>query len=79
MAITLAITQIYTFIMGTLTINEELIDPSLGPAGGINLVEEIIHDPMLLAIGVLLVAVGSVLVYMAYRIHVVSKTREIAL
>jgi len=79
LAITLAITQIYTFIMGTLIINEVPIDPSLGPAGGIILVDEIIHDPMLLAFGALLVAVGGVLVYMAYRIHVVSKTREIAL
>ncbi len=77
LAITLAITQIYTFIMGTLTINEV---PIPGDAYGDTwIVTEIIHDPMLLAIGAMLVAVGGVLVYMACRIHVVSKTREIAL
>ena len=77
LAITLAITQIYTFIMGTLTINEVPIPNDA--YGRTWFVTEIIHDPMLMAIGALLVAVGGVLVYMAYRIHVVSKTREIAL
>lgn len=77
LAITLAITQIYTFIMGTLTTTE--IPNNDGTLMRPVFVTEIIHDPMLLAIGVLLVVVGSILVYMAYRIHVVSKTREIAL
>jgi DNA-binding transcriptional ArsR family regulator len=77
LAITLAISQIYTFIMGTETIKEVP-----GPAGGFDdtiLVTELIHDPMLLTIGALLVAMGVVLVFMAYRIHVIAKTRDVAL
>jgi DNA-binding transcriptional ArsR family regulator len=77
LAITLAITQIYTFIMGTLSVNEEPVVVGISPK--VVFVDEIIRDPMLLAIGVLLVAVGGVLVYMAYRIHVTSKTHEIVL
>ena len=78
LAITLALSQIYTFIMGTEIVNERPIDPSL-PQGGTILVTEVVHDPMLLALGALLVAVGGVLVYMAYRIHVTARTREAAL
>ncbi len=77
LAITLAITQIYTYILGTLTIKEVPMPGDVYKESII--VTEIIHDPMLMAIGALLVAVGGVLVYMAYRIHVLSKTREIAL
>ncbi len=75
LAITLAISQIYTFVMGTEVVKEVPGDGIFGPV----LVTEIVHDPMLLAIGSLLVAVGGVLVYMAYRIHVVAKARDVAL
>jgi DNA-binding transcriptional ArsR family regulator len=75
LAITLALSQIYTFIMGTEIIKEIPGDDIKGPL----LVPEIVHDPMLLAIGALLVAVGGVLVYMAYRIHVIAKARDVAI
>lgn len=77
LAITLALSQIYTFILGTENIKEVPVPGQ--PLGEVTYVVEILHDPLLLAIGVLLVSVGAVLVYMAYRIHVVSKTREVAL
>jgi ArsR family transcriptional regulator len=77
LSITLALSQIYTFIMGVESIKEV---PGGGtPLGDPIYVTEIIHDPLLLSIGVLLIAVGGVLVYMAYRIHLVSKVRDIAL
>jgi predicted transcriptional regulator len=79
MAITLAISQIYTYILGTVYLREVPTNPDIGAIGGIDFVYETIHDPMLLAIGALLVAVGGVLVYMAYRIHEVAKTRDVAL
>lgn len=77
LAITLAISQIYTYILGTATIKEVQVPGQ--PLDVTTFVTEIIHDPLLLAIGALLVAVGCVLVYMAYRIHMVSKTRDVAL
>jgi len=77
LSITLALSQIYTFIMGTEIIKEVPIPGQ--PLDKFNYVTEIIHDPLLLAIGVCLVSVGAVLVYMAFKIHVVSKTRDIAL
>jgi DNA-binding transcriptional ArsR family regulator len=76
LAITLAISQIYTYVLGTIVIKEV---PMEGVADEIFLVEELVHDPMLLAIGALLVAVGGVLAYMAYRIHMASKTRDVTL
>jgi DNA-binding transcriptional ArsR family regulator len=78
LAITLAVSQIYTFIYGTVSVTERLIDPN-NEILGYEFVYDTVHDPMLLAIGALLVAVGGVLVYMAYRINVVAKTRDIAL
>lgn len=78
LAITLAISQIYTYILGTVIVTERPIDPN-DVFKGFEFVYETIHDPMLLAIGALLVAVGGVLVYMAYRIREVAKTRDVAL
>jgi hypothetical protein len=78
LAITLAISQIYTYILGTVIVTERPIDPN-DVFKGFEFVYETIHDPMLLAIGALLVAVGGVLVYMAYRINEVAKTRDVAL
>jgi DNA-binding transcriptional ArsR family regulator len=75
LAITLALSQIYTFILGTEIIRE--IPSDVGE--GVFIQVDLVHDPMLLAIGALLVAVGGVLVYMAYRIHVVAKARDVAL
>jgi DNA-binding transcriptional ArsR family regulator len=75
LAITLAMSQIYTFIIGSKVVREIPADTGQGTI----IVTDLIHDPMLLAIGALLVAVGGVLVYMAYRIHVVAKARDVAL
>jgi DNA-binding transcriptional ArsR family regulator len=77
LAITLALSQIYTYIIGT-TVIKEVPNAEVG-FGEIILVEELIHDPMLLVIGAILVAIGGVLAYMAYRMHVTSKVRDVAL
>ena len=73
LAVTLAMVQIYTFIMG----NEVVRDaPSGGgPLVGEGYIIELVHDPMLLVIGALLLTIGGVLVYVAYRIHVAAKAR----
>lgn len=71
MAITLAITQLYTFIVGNEVTRES--NEGSGPLFGPTYYTEIVHDPMLLAIGAMLLAVGAVLAYMAYRIHVTAE------
>jgi DNA-binding transcriptional ArsR family regulator len=78
LAITLAMSQIYTFIVATIR-TEVPIDPSLGPAGGVFFKDVPVHDPMVLVIGVLLVVIGGVLAYWAYRIHEMAKTNDVAL
>jgi len=75
LAITLALSQIYTFFVGTTVVREEQGPGLTGPI----IYTELVHDPMLLAIGALLIALGGVLAYMAYRIHVVAKTRDVAI
>ncbi len=75
LAISLALSYVYTFIMGTKVIR---LAPEAG-AGGDIYKTIIVHDPMLLALGALLVAIGGVLVYVAYRIHLVAKTRAVAI
>jgi DNA-binding transcriptional ArsR family regulator len=77
LAITLALSQIYTFIMGVEVTRERPVEGM--PTGTVEYITELVHDPMLLAMGALLVAVGAVLVYMAYRINVVAKARAGAL
>ncbi len=74
LAITLALSQIYTYIVGTTVVRE--VPTGFGT---VEFIEDLVHDPMVLAIGALLMAVGGVLAYMAYRIHVVSKTRDVAI
>ena len=76
LAITLAMSQIYTFIVGTKIVTEVPNDSGFGEP---DFITQIVHDPMLLALGALLVAVGAVLIYMAYRIHVVAKARDVAI
>ncbi len=69
LAITLAVTQIYLFMAGNPVTREvdtggdSLVEP------GTTFITDIVHDPMLLALGVLLAAVGSVLVFMAYKVY----------
>lgn len=65
LAITLALTQIYMFVAGNPVTKEA---PNGDFLGGPIFYTEMVHDPMLLAIGVLLIAVGAVLVYMAYKV-----------
>jgi len=67
LAITLALSQIYMFIVGNPVTTE--VPGNDGPLGGPVFLTEIIHDPMLLVIGCLLIAVGSVLAYMAYKVY----------
>jgi ArsR family transcriptional regulator len=67
LAITLALTQIYMFVAGNPVTTEVSGGPGFGTPGT-TFVTEMVHDPMLLAIGVLLIAVGAVLVYMAYKV-----------
>lgn len=72
LAITLALAQIYTFIVGH-SITREVKEAD--PYGLVKFIyhTEIVHDPLLLAIGAMLLAVGAVLAYMAYRIHVTAE------
>lgn len=79
LAITLALSQIHSFIMGTKVLKEVPVSENTRVIPGTELYPVIVHDPMLLAIGALLVAVGSILVYMAYRIHLVAKARDAAI
>ncbi len=74
LAITLALSQIYTYIVGTTVVRE--VPKGFGT---VEFIEVLVHDPMVLAIGALLMAVGGVLAYMAYRIHMVSKARDVAI
>ncbi len=67
LAITLALSQIYMFVAGNPVTKE--VPGSEGTHGIKLFVTELVHDPMLLAIGCLLIAVGSVLAYMAYRVY----------
>ena len=67
LAITLALSQVYTFIVGS-RVTREFTEGS-GTLEVKRFVTETVHDPLLLAIGGLLLAVGAVLVYVAYRIH----------
>jgi DNA-binding transcriptional ArsR family regulator len=75
LAITLAITQIYTFIVGSVVISEEILPGESEPV----IFEVIVHDPLLLVIGALLIAVGGVLAYMAYRIKLAAAHREVVI
>lgn len=74
LAITLALSQIYTYIVGTTVVKE--VPTGFGT---VEFIEDMAHDPMLLAIGALLMAVGGILAYMAYRINVVAKARDVAI
>ena len=74
LAITLALSQIYMFVVGNPVTSE--VPGKEGPLGGPFFVTEIVHDPMLLAIGCLLIAVGSVLAYMAYRVYQTPETPD---
>ena len=71
LAITLALAQIYTFIIGN-DVTREVKEGS-GSLERIIYLTETVHDPMLLAIGAMLLAVGAVLAYMAYRIHITAE------
>jgi DNA-binding transcriptional ArsR family regulator len=67
LAITLAVSQIYLFLAGNPVTTEKPVPG--GAYGDVLFVTEMVHDPMLLAIGVLLVAVGGVLAFMAYKVY----------
>jgi DNA-binding transcriptional ArsR family regulator len=67
LAITLALTQIYMFVAGNPVTTE--VPGSDGPYDISTFVTEMVHDPMLLAIGALLIAVGAILVYMAHKVY----------
>jgi DNA-binding transcriptional ArsR family regulator len=77
LAITLALSQIYTFLMGSKVVKEVPIEGL--PRDQWTYITEITHDPMLLAVGALLIAVSGVLIYMAYRIHLLARTRDVAI
>lgn len=68
LAITLALSQIYMFIAGNPVTREEPQNFGFGQPGT-TFITEMVHDPLLLAIGCLLLAVGAVLAYMAYRVY----------
>lgn len=71
LALSLALTQIYSFISGSTVIRE------VGGgeyATGTVFVEEIVHEPVLLAVGAALLALASVLGYLVIRIYRGSKT-----
>ncbi len=71
LAITLALSQIYMFIVGNPVTTEA--PGGEGSFDTVTFVTELVHDPLLLAIGCLLIAVGSVLAYMAYRVYQTSE------
>jgi DNA-binding transcriptional ArsR family regulator len=66
LAITLAVSQIYIYLVGNWVTKEV---PNPVGLGDTIFVEELVHDPMLLAIGALLAAVGGVLAFMAYKVY----------
>jgi DNA-binding transcriptional ArsR family regulator len=75
LAVTLALSQIYSFLVGT-EVTRWVPDPE-GVGGGIggSFVIEIVHEPLLLVVGALLIAVGAVLVYMALHLREGAKAR----
>lgn len=74
LAITLALSQIYMFVVGNPVTKE--VPGSGGSYDTVTFVTELVHDPLLLAIGCLLIAVGSVLAYMAYRVYQTPETPD---
>jgi DNA-binding transcriptional ArsR family regulator len=73
LAVTLALSQVYTFLVGTdVTTYVTYGEDPLGPGG---FVTETIHEPMLLLVGGLLIAVGAFLVYMALKLRESAKAR----
>ncbi|NOQ54128.1 MAG: metalloregulator ArsR/SmtB family transcription factor [Thermoplasmata archaeon] len=74
LAITLALSQIYMFVVGNPVTTE--VSRNGDTFIETTFVTEMIHDPLLLAIGCLLIAVGSVLAYMAYRVYQTSETPD---
>jgi hypothetical protein len=65
LAISLALTQIWTFLAGTEITRRVGGD---GDVAGAEFVTEIVHDPALLLVGAALVAIGGVFIFVAYRV-----------
>lgn len=74
MAVTLAISQVLTFIMGS-DILRKVSNPDDIYTDPVY-VSETVHNPWLLVAGVALIVVGSVLFYFAYRLHLGAKARS---
>ena len=74
LAVTLALSQIYMFVAGNPVTKE--VPGSDGSLDRVTYVIDYVHDPLLLAIGCMLIAVGSVLAYMAYRVYQTSETPD---
>ena len=72
LAISLALSQIYTYIVGSRVLT--LVENDI--IRGKIFVEEIVHDPLLLIVGGLLVATGCILAYMALKIRKASMVRS---
>ena len=71
LAISLALSQIYTYIVGS-----RVITPYEGDSiTGTIFVEDLVNDPLLLVVGGLLVAVGAVLVFMALKVRKAARER----
>ena len=71
LAISLALTQIYSFIVGSKVITLLEYDTLKGPS----FVEDLVHDPLLMVVGGLLAAVGAVLVFMALKVRQAARER----
>lgn len=65
LAISLAVTQLYAYVAGTTVLREVNRGPFVE---GSIFVEEVVHEPALMAVGALLVILGSVLIYVAFRV-----------
>jgi DNA-binding transcriptional ArsR family regulator len=75
LAVTLALTQIYAFIVGSTVITEVEAQPPLvlEPV----FITEIVHDPLLLVVAVLLASIGGVLVYMSLKVFRAAKVPDV--
>ncbi len=67
LAISLALSQVYTFIAGSEIIRESKAPGTIYPE--VEYIFDTVHDPLLLVVGGLLAAVGAVLIFMALKVR----------
>jgi DNA-binding transcriptional ArsR family regulator len=73
LAISLALSQIYTYIVGTEVIRESKPSDTVYPL--VEFIYDTVHDPLLLVVAGLLISVGTVLVFMALKVRRAARER----